>query len=400
MKLKLKNIIKEQNLGSGQGCSDPVALNYDPNANGDSQYGAFICQYDYGCANFEQWAIQLHGLAVLNEQLNGIPFPHPQAASYDVAPYPSVAPDQMSGYICDIICDTYININPGQYCPACWAGIGGFDFDNPMNSYNIGTSMCECCQDDDPIEGCTDPTAENYNPVATIDDGSCIYPSPNYSCSQMDIGGGVINGTCIEDPNGPYSTLGECENTGCSVCMNIDLETVINWSQTPMGSVENFCGRCGMAYTNTQDWALQNLPSHVDCGCCAQIDVTQYATDAITTNDEYGGQMVGCEAFNQPSFPQDFRDLICNQCLDPTYVNMHCDCCEEGVNFEPEGMPLAPDTASPEGMPDPEGIPTVDTPGKPKYPKYKNKFLKQKPFLKESIINRLKKLAGIKPEKK
>lgn len=33
---------------------------------------------------------------------------------------------------------------------------------------------------DDPIPGCTDPAALNYNPAATVDDGSCIYPSnPN-----------------------------------------------------------------------------------------------------------------------------------------------------------------------------------------------------------------------------
>lgn len=28
-----------------------------------------------------------------------------------------------------------------------------------------------------PIPGCTDPTASNYNPLATIDDGSCTYPT-------------------------------------------------------------------------------------------------------------------------------------------------------------------------------------------------------------------------------
>ena len=28
------------------------------------------------------------------------------------------------------------------------------------------------------IRGCTDPNAENYNPEATVDDGSCIYPLP------------------------------------------------------------------------------------------------------------------------------------------------------------------------------------------------------------------------------
>ena len=37
------------------------------------------------------------------------------------------------------------------------------------------------------VTGCTDPTAQNYNPAATADDGSCLYsvtgggvtPSPN-----------------------------------------------------------------------------------------------------------------------------------------------------------------------------------------------------------------------------
>ena len=398
MKLKLKNIIKEQNIQPGEGCSDPAALNYDPNANGDSQYGAFICQYDYGCANFSQWALQLHGLAVLNEQLNGITFPNQAAVNQGLANDP-VAPNEMEDYICNVICNTSVNINPGQYCPACWAGQGGFDFDNPMNSYNIGLSMCTCCQDV-PIEGCTDPTSENYNPEASIDDGSCIYPTTNYSCMQASIGGGVINGNCVLDENGPYSSLEECEMDGCSACMNIDLNDYFADCGTPAGtsdicagfnSAQEFCGRCAVAYENTQNWALQNLPSHITCDCCeGQIDNTGYATDMIT----------GCEGFNHNLFPQDFRDLICNQCLDPTYVNVHCDCCEEGVNFEPEGMPLAPDTASPEGMPSPEGIPTIGTPDKPKYPKYQKKLLKQKPFLKESIINRFKKLAGIKPEKK
>ena len=29
-----------------------------------------------------------------------------------------------------------------------------------------------------PVSGCTDPNAANYNPDATIDDGSCVYASP------------------------------------------------------------------------------------------------------------------------------------------------------------------------------------------------------------------------------
>ncbi|MCH2224343.1 MAG: choice-of-anchor L domain-containing protein [Crocinitomicaceae bacterium] len=33
--------------------------------------------------------------------------------------------------------------------------------------------------------GCTDPTAENYNPTATIDDGSCTYPVPIVDCPNI-----------------------------------------------------------------------------------------------------------------------------------------------------------------------------------------------------------------------
>ncbi len=52
----------------------------------------------------------------------------------------------------------------------CWAG-----------------ERCECAP---PvvISGCTDPGATNYNPNASVDDGSCTYPSPPPNC-----GNGVVN---------------------------------------------------------------------------------------------------------------------------------------------------------------------------------------------------------------
>jgi gliding motility-associated-like protein len=33
--------------------------------------------------------------------------------------------------------------------------------------------------------GCTDPNASNYNPLATIDDGSCVYPLPTVSAPNI-----------------------------------------------------------------------------------------------------------------------------------------------------------------------------------------------------------------------
>lgn len=56
-----------------------------------------------------------------------------------------------------------------------------------------------------PICDCTDPAAINYNPLATIDDGSCIFPS--WDC---------VNGTCT-DPGTGLGTWNS-SNGGLSAC--------------------------------------------------------------------------------------------------------------------------------------------------------------------------------------
>ena len=50
------------------------------------------------------------------------------------------------------------------------------------------------------ISGCTNPTATNYNPLATIDDGSCI--------------GGLTPGCC--DPTAiNFDPLATCDDGSC-----------------------------------------------------------------------------------------------------------------------------------------------------------------------------------------
>lgn len=73
---------------------------------------------------------------------------------------------------------------------------------NPDATINDGS----CIYD---VPGCTDPTATNYNPAATVDDGSCVYPitgctNPN-ACN--------YNELAVEDD-------GSCEFDSCAGCTN------------------------------------------------------------------------------------------------------------------------------------------------------------------------------------
>lgn len=58
--------------------------------------------------------------------------------------------------------------------------IQGYDTVQPSN-VNLDTQKYFAqAINDEPVFGCTDPTASNYNPAATVDDGTCIFnPNPN-----------------------------------------------------------------------------------------------------------------------------------------------------------------------------------------------------------------------------
>jgi hypothetical protein len=83
---------------------------------------------------------------------------------------------------------------------------------NPLATIDDGS--CKYPPTPEDIYGCTDPKADNYDPLATIDDGSCEYP-PNFGCTDPR----AIN----YDPEATVDD-GSCEYLGCTdpLALNYD----------------------------------------------------------------------------------------------------------------------------------------------------------------------------------
>ena len=81
-------------------------------------------------------------------------------------------------------------------------------------------SMDTCCLTEElETRGCTDPQAENYNPAATIDDGTCSYPPPDDILGCTDVTANNYNpAATIDDGSCEYGNAGSWLVKICNVC--------------------------------------------------------------------------------------------------------------------------------------------------------------------------------------
>ena len=115
----------------------------------------------------------------------------------------------------------------------CAYGQGSFQLTSDGNVLasggEFGTSVSlDFCLEAPEISGCTDPAALNYNPLATVDDGSCTEGTPGCTdalACNFNATANVDDGSC-SFPEQYYNCEGECnlDSDGDGVCEELEVE--------------------------------------------------------------------------------------------------------------------------------------------------------------------------------
>ena len=182
-------------------------------------------------------------------------------------------------------------------------------------SYSVTVTDCIGCSEsgswtvlNNAIYGCTDSTACNYNPAATIDDGSCTYPgctdpiALNYNAAA-----GCDDGSCTYcvygcmDPTAfNYNSSATCDSTNGTVCIPIFMgctdPSALNYysaANTDDGSclyigcndpsATNYsANNVGCNPANPNDMSCCIYPA--TCGAITGVNLTDVIHDRVTFN--------------------------------------------------------------------------------------------------------------------
>lgn len=163
------------------GCTDPEAMNYNPNATEDDG----SCQYPFSCPD-DFIVGQLYVCTFSQGSEVGLTIVDSQGeVLYSQDGYPDFTIDYIDVCLDPEECYTAImtnnaggtSWNGGYFWIQTWNGDWVNGALQGADSESIEFGMAEDCGDDisNGGYGCTDPAAINYDPFATWDDGSCQY---------------------------------------------------------------------------------------------------------------------------------------------------------------------------------------------------------------------------------
>lgn len=167
----------------------------------------------------------------------------PDACNYDFEAlvdnghciYPVIGEDCFEG---EFLCTEGTWWHPGEqrcYPVACLSCPGDFDGDSMISVTDLLGFLAkfgEPCV----FDGCSDPAACNFNPLVTLDDGSCVYGSVDACGCSYDCSGELINDNDGDGICDNTASIGCADPTACNydelVCVT-DSNTCIYGSEAP-----------------------------------------------------------------------------------------------------------------------------------------------------------------------
>ena len=231
------------------GCTDQNAHNYDPNATVDD--GSCETCTD-GILNGDETGVDCGGVLCPTCPVPGCT--DPNAHNYD----PNATVDDGS-------------------CETCTDGILNGD----ETGVDCGGVLCDPCSN--PVPGCTDPNAHNYDPNATVDDGSCETCTDGIlNGDETDVDcGGVLCPSCpvpgCTDPNAHnYDPNATVDDGSCETCT----DGILNGDETDVDCGGVLCPSCPVPGCTDQNAHNYDPNATVDDGSC------ETCTDGILNGDE------------------------------------------------------------------------------------------------------------------
>ena len=216
-----------------EGCTNPYACNYDPNANCSGCNSCQFCDQNENClsvtvqSTFEGDINYDQGMIIHFDEDYLI---NPDYNSYFETIYfdRNTSAEPMNYSIClPYGCYSYEFINLNQAEDFTWTLNGVNEFisgqSGESGTFSIGIV----------INGCTDPTAYNFNPLATCDDGSCLCCPSQMPCLQIDWNynqysypdggniriinsdGQIVNEIEMNNGSVPFNSSNICLSDGC-----------------------------------------------------------------------------------------------------------------------------------------------------------------------------------------
>jgi hypothetical protein len=334
------------------GCTDSAACNYDENATDD----------DSSCASNDalgvcggSCAADVDGDGICDDVDNCM---DTAACNYNDASNEACESLSCAGCTVDSACNyddsATISIDTCLYATNCDSCSGETDGTGTVVD---GDSDDDGTCDGDEVNGCTDNTASNFNPLATEDDGSCIVSIPgchvpidcNYNpnfttadptmCSPQYGGSTPCSGGLMGSPTPlgmitlcdnvyacNYGEEGACEYTSCVGCTN---EAGCDYDADNIYSTNCDYTCYGCTNAAADNYNSEN-PATIDDGSCVVSGCTtsgacNYSAEA--TNDDGSCEVTSCVGCNDTAACNYDASVTLNEPISCVYPSGVCDTC-------------------------------------------------------------------------